>query len=53
MLELPASLAYPVYSVGTILLVTLGGAVFFREKLGRRQYIGLALILGALVLLNL
>ena len=52
-LELPASLAYPVYSVGTILLVTLGGAVFFREKLGRRQYIGLALILGALVLLNL
>lgn len=52
-LELPASVVYPVYSVGAILLVTLGGAVFFREKLSRRRYAGLALILGALVLLNL
>lgn len=52
-LELPASLVYPCYSVGAILLVTLGSAVFFREKLGRRQYIGLAVILCALVLLNL
>ena len=52
-LELPASLVYPCYSVGAILLVTLGSAVFFREKLGKRQYIGLAVILCALVLLNL
>ena len=53
LLKLPASLVYPVFSVGVILLVTLGSAVFFREKLGRRQYAGLALILCALVLLNL
>lgn len=52
-LKLPASLVYPCYSVGAILLVTIGGAVFFREKLGKRQYAGLALILCALVLLNL
>ena len=53
LLALPAALVYPVFSVGAILLVTIGGAVFFREKLGKRQYAGLALILCALVLLNL
>jgi len=53
LLELPATLVFPFYSVGSILLVTAGGALLFREKLGRRQLFGFALILGALVLLNL
>ena len=50
---IPAVVAYPCYSVGTIVLVTLAGAVFFREKLSRRQMTALAIILAALVLLNL
>jgi len=44
---------YPTYSVATIVLVTLAGVVFFRERLGKRQWIGLAAILVALVLLNI
>lgn len=53
LLDLPAALAYPAFSVGSILLVTAAGALFFREKLSRRQLAGLGLILGALILLNL
>ncbi len=50
--KLPAFLAYPVYSTGTILLVLAAGALLFRERLTRRQSLGVGLILAALVLLN-
>ena len=51
--RLPAFLVYPVYSTGTILLVLLAGALLFRERLSRRQGLGVGLILAALVLLNI
>lgn len=50
---LPAFLVFPVFSTGTILLVLLVGALVFRERLTRRQGVGVGLILAALVLLNL
>lgn len=51
--DIPAVIVYPVYSVSTILTVTLAGVLLFREKLGKRQWTALAIILLALVLLNL
>ncbi len=51
--RLPAFVVYPVYSTGTILLVLGAGALLFRERLRRRQWMGVGLILAALVLLNL
>jgi drug/metabolite transporter (DMT)-like permease len=51
--SVPAVIAYPTFSVGTILVVTLAGVAFFKEKLSRRQWIALGIILLALVLLNL
>lgn len=50
---LAAVIVYPTYSVATILLVTLAGTVFFRERLNQRRWAALGLILLALVLLNL
>ena len=50
--RLPAFVTYSVYSTGTILLVLALSAVLFHEKLSRRQLLGIALILAALVLLN-
>lgn len=50
---LPAVVVYPVYSVGTILVVTAAGVMFYRETLTRRQLAGGGIILAALVLLNL
>ena len=51
--NVPAVVAYPSYSVGTIVMVALGGVIFFREKLSRRKLAALGIILAALVLLNL
>lgn len=47
-----AVIVYPVYSVATILVVSLIGVMAFRERLEKRQWIGMGLILVALVLLN-
>ena len=49
----PAVIAYPTYSVGTIVLITLVGRACFGERLSRRQLIAMGVILAALVLLNM
>ena len=51
--DLAAVIVYPVYSVATILVVTVTGILAFREKLDKRQWMALAMILVALVLLNI
>ncbi len=51
--HIPAVVAYPTFSVGTILLVTITGVLAFQEKLGKRQWIAIAAILVALILLNI
>ena len=51
--QVPAVVAYPSYSVSSIVLVTLVGVFAFREKLSRRKLAALGMILAALVLLNL
>lgn len=50
---LPAVIAYPTFSVSTIIVVSLAGVCFFKEKLGKRQWIAIGGILVALVLLNI
>ena len=47
-----AVVAYPVYSVAAILIVTMTGVIVFRERLKNHQWLALTLILVALVLLN-
>ena len=50
--DVAAVIAYPTYSVATMLVITLAGVLFFRERLGRRQWAALGIILVALGLLN-
>ena len=50
--DIAAVIVYPVYSVATILVVSLTGVLLFKERLEKRQWIGMGLILIALVLLN-
>lgn len=50
--DVAAVIAYPTYSVATMLVITLAGVLFFREKLGKRQWAALGIILVALGLLN-
>lgn len=51
--SLPAVVVYPTFSVGIIVVVTLAGLLFFREKLGRMRGIAIGIILISLLLLNL
>ena len=51
--QIPAVVVYPTFSVATILLVTLAGVAAFKERLTAKQWIGLGVILVALVLLNI
>ena len=50
--HIPAVIVYPVISVGTIILVSLAGYLFFGESLSRRKLLAMGIILLALVLLN-
>ena len=50
---IPATVVYPSYSTATILLVMALSALLFRERLTKRQWPGVLLILIALALLNL
>ena len=51
--DIAAVVVYPVYSVATILTVTVTGILVFREKLEKKQWLALGMILVALVLLNI
>ncbi len=51
--DIAGVIVYPVYSVATILVVTITGVVVFRERLDKRQWLSLGMILAALVLLNI
>lgn len=53
MSAVPAVVAYPTFSVGTIVLVAAVSAVIFHERLSRRKLMCLGLILVALVMLNI
>lgn len=51
--EMPAVIVYPTFSVATMVVLTLAGVVFFKEKLSRREWMGVLLILVALAFLNM
>ena len=50
---LDAVLVYPMYNVGTLVVITVIGVLLFREALSRKKMAALGLIVLALVLLNL
>ena len=51
--SVPAVITYPVYSVGTIIVICLVGLLLFKEKLSEQKKWALLMILAALVLLNI
>ena len=51
--SIPAVVVYPVFNVGTIIVITAAGAAFFHESLSRYKKCALLLILASLIILNL
>ena len=50
---IPAVIVYPTFSVATMVVLLIAGVVLFKEKLSRREWIGIGMILTALVFLNI
>ena len=44
---------YPVYNIGVVLIATVAGIIFFRERLKPVQFIGIATAILAIILLRL
>ena len=51
--QIPATVAFPIYSSGAIALITLGSFVFFKEIIGPKSRVGLLLTMVAMVLVNI
>ena len=51
--DLPAVVVFPSFSIATMLVASLAGMVFYKERLRKLQWVALAVIVGALVLLNI
>lgn len=51
--KLPAIIVYPVYSVATIVLISIVGVLFFKEKLSAKKIGAICIIIVALALLNM
>ena len=49
----PAMIAYPVSSVGTILAISVGSVVLFKEKVSNQKKFALVLVMAAMALLNM
>lgn len=51
--EIPAAVAFPIYSSGAIALISIGSFLFFKEAIGPRARLGLVLTMIAMVLVNI
>ncbi len=47
-----SSVAYPVYSLGSIILITFGGIIIFKEKPGKKEIIGIIISSIAILFLS-
>ncbi|PXW91811.1 multidrug transporter EmrE-like cation transporter [Streptohalobacillus salinus] len=50
---LKTSVVFPIYSAGSIVLITIGGFVLFNETIKRKNKVAIALTIVALILINL
>ena len=50
--DVAAVIVFPTFSVATVVVVTLSGLLVFKEKLSKKQWLSMGMILVALVLLN-
>lgn len=51
--DIKAAVAFPIFSTGTILFVNIINMTIFKEKLNRKQYIAIGIIIVSLIFLNI
>ena len=47
-----ATVAFPIYSSGSILLISIGGVVLFKERLKKKEIVAIFMIISAVVLMR-
>ncbi len=47
-----AAVVFPIYSASTIVMISLGGLIIFREKITRREAVAIILTTAAVILMN-
>lgn len=50
---LKTSVAFPIYSAGSIVLINIGGFLIFKEKIARKNQVAILLTVIALILINI
>lgn len=50
---LKASVAFPIYSAGSIVLINMGGLLIFKEKISNKNKVAIGLIIIGLILINI
>jgi len=51
--DIAAVIVFPTFSVATVVVISMTGLLVFKEKLSKKQWMGMGLILVALVFLNI
>ena len=51
--SIKASIAFPVYSAGSIIVISIGEVFLYKEKLSKKNQIAIVLVVIALILINL
>jgi drug/metabolite transporter (DMT)-like permease len=51
--RVPTSLAFPIYSAGSIVFISFGSVILFKEKISKKDKVALLIVLIALVLMNI
>lgn len=51
--NIPGPIAFSSFSAGTIIIMALGAFAMFKEKLEKKEYVALAIIVMALILVNI
>ncbi len=50
--SLPTSVAFPIFSAGTIVLINIGGFLIFKERISKKNQLAIGLVIIALILIN-
>ncbi|MCJ7687708.1 MAG: SMR family transporter [Clostridiaceae bacterium] len=51
--SIPTTIAFPVYSAGSIIFISIGEVVLYKEKLSKKNEIAIVLVIIALILINI
>jgi len=50
---MPTSIAFPIYSAGSIIFISLGEMLLYKEKLSKKNRVAILLVILALILINI